>query len=89
MLNAIKRYYNPPSAGQRSSRILATLFLLSAVSLGVSEGDFPSAAMFTALSFSFISLGVLANDHINKVVMWLSTAGVIISCVYLVYSNLS
>jgi hypothetical protein len=87
MFNAIKRFYSPPSEGQRSSRMAGTLFLVSAVSLGVSEGAFSSAAWFIALSLSFIGLSVWANDRINKVVMWLFLAALITHGVYLLYSN--
>jgi hypothetical protein len=87
MFNTIKRFYSPPWEGQRSSRILATLFLLSAVSLGITEPDFSSVAIFIALSFSFMSIGVWASDRINKVVMWIVLVAMITHGVYLSYSN--
>jgi ABC-type multidrug transport system permease subunit len=87
MLNGIKRFYSPPSDGQRSSRILATLFLLSAVSLGITERDFSSVLTFTALSFSFMYSGVWANDRINKVLLWLFLAALITSAIYRAFLN--
>lgn len=87
MLSTLRRFYLQASEGQCASRMVGTLFFLSAVSLGLSEHDMYAFIIFSSIGFSFISLGIFAGNRANTIILQFFAAALIIYAVYLAYSN--
>jgi hypothetical protein len=66
---------------------LATLFLLSAISLGAFEQDLIAFFAFGGAALFFLLISMLVSDAANKAVMWFSAFLVWTACFVLYFLN--